>query len=363
MKIAVITLHYVTNFGSLLQTYATQTALEKLGYEVEIIDFRPVGLSFKRAIFPQSVSIVNKIIKLPFRAACNTYQYLMVDSFLKRYIHLTSERYHAYAELEQRPPRADCYISGSDQIWNTQNANPPEDLGAYYLAFVTAFPKIAYASSFGKTVFPPAEEKTITDWLRTYSAISVREDCAVQILNHLGLEGSCVVDPTLLLTPEDWNRFLGRKKILKEYIFVYNLNRNKVLEQVAVALSKKTGWEIVNFADTFEFIKGANNRLWNTPLDFLQYLSNASYVITDSFHGTAFSLNFSKQFICVPAPKYNSRLESILRQTKCMDRMITTIDEAIRVAEQPIPYEMVQRSLTEMRDRSFAFLEEALKNE
>lgn len=363
MKTAVITLHYVTNFGSLLQTYATQSILEKLGFEVEIIDFRPIGLSFRRAIFPKSASVVNKIIKLPFRVACNIYQYLMVDSFLKQYIHLSAERYNAYAELEKRPPRADFYISGSDQIWNTQNANPPEDLGAYYLAFVGGCPKIAYASSFGKTDFSPSEEKTITDWLRVYSAISVREDSAVQILNRLGLEGSCVVDPTLLLTPEEWKRFLGREKISKKYIFVYNLNRNKVLEQVAFALSNKTGWEIVNFADTFEFINGANNRLWNTPLDFLHYLSNASYVITDSFHGTAFSLNFSRQFICAPAPKYNSRLESILRQTNCMDRMIMTADEALRAAEQTIPYEMVQSRLTKMRDLSFAFLEEALKNE
>lgn len=362
-KIGVITLHRVTNFGSLLQTYATERTLQKQGYDVKVIDFVPEGLSFKRALWPKGGSIIKKTTKFFPLLACNIYQFHMCNHFLKHYVTLTDERYHSYGELKARKLEADIYLSGSDQVWNTQNNNPKEDLGAYYLAFCEDKPRIAYAGSFGRTSFSDDEKARIKPWLSLYTAISVREDTGLTILKELGVEGIHVVDPTFLLNKSEWLEFYKqtRRNLPKDgYVFVYNLNRNKLIEEIAQRIAKKHGLRIVNFADTFEFIHGATNRLFNTPFDFLGYLANAEYVITDSFHGTSFSLNLEKQFVTVAAPKYNSRIESVLRMMHCEDRLVKSAEEAIRICEQKIDYSLVFCEVNKQRERSMKFLESAL---
>ncbi len=361
--IEVITLHHVTNFGSLLQTYATEQILRRQGYDVKIIDFVPEGLSFKRAVWPKGGKIIRKIIKIFPLLFCNLFQFYMVDAFLKHYVTLTDERYRNYFELSARKLEADIYISGSDQVWNTQNNNSEEDLGAYYLAFAQQKPRIAYAGSFGKNDFSENEKKRIMVWLTQYTAISVREDTGLQILSELGLEGTHVVDPTFLLTKREWIDFCKKERKTSPqsgYIFVYNLNRNKLIEKIAKLISGRYGLRIVNFADTFEFIKGADNRLFNTPFDFLNYLVNAEYVITDSFHGTSFSLNMEKQFIVVAAPKYNSRIESVLRMAHCEDRIVTSADDALNLCENKIDYNRVSCDINQQREYSMKFLERAI---
>lgn len=360
MKVELITLHRVTNFGSLLQTYATQKSLEQLGYDAETIDFVPEGLTFFRSVWPKGHSTVKRLIKFAPLVVCNLIQFSMSDRFLRKYIHLTPKRYGCFAQLEADCPEADVYLSGSDQVWNTQNSNPPADLGAYYLAFTGDRKRVAYAGSFGKDDFSEEEKNMVTAWLKKYHALSVREDTALDTLHDFGLAGTHVVDPTLLLSAQQWRDFCTKKKPKPGYVFIYNLNRNKILEQAAVALAKKKGLRVVNFADTFEFVKGAENRFGNDPLDFINYISNADYVLTDSFHGTAFSLNFSRQVLSVPAPKYNCRLESILRMTGCEDRMFTSVAEALEKAEQTIDYSVVSEKLDAARKASLEYLKEAL---
>ncbi len=360
MKVAVITLHRVTNFGSLLQTYATQKSLEQLGCQVETIDFVPEGLTFFRSVWPKGHSTVKRLIKLLPLTAVNLIQFSMSDRFLRQHIHLSKKRYGSFADLAKDCPQADVYLSGSDQVWNTQNSNPPADLGAYYLAFAGEHKKVAYAGSFGKDDFSPEETATVTAWLKQYSALSVREDTALDTLRNFGLDGVHVVDPTLLLNAQQWQDFCTKKAPEPGYVFIYNLNRNKILEQAAVALAKKKGLRVVNFADSLEFVKGAKNRFGNTPMDFINYISHADYVLTDSFHGTAFSLNFSRQVLSVPAPKYNCRLESILRMTGCENRMFTSVEEALEKAETPIDYTVVSQKLDAARQKSAEYLKEAL---
>lgn len=360
MKISLITLHRVTNFGSLLQTLATQQALINLGYEVEVVDYIPEGLSFFRAIWPRNHSIAKKMIKFFPLLLCNCIQYRIVDQFLKKYINLTPIQYNSLQELKSQCPSADYYLSGSDQIWNTQNNNPEEDLGAYYLAYTNSKNKIAYAGSFGRDDYSNKELLNMTKWLKEYKAISVREDNGVILLKRMGIEGVHVLDPTLLISKSEWSNILPIKKIKRRYIFVYNLNRNKLIEKLAINIAKEKNVEIVNFADTYEFVKGANNRIVNTPIDFVSYLSQAEMVLTDSFHGVAFSINFERQFICTPPPKYECRLTSILRMFGCERRMILEMNEANDLIENEIDYKKVRELLIAKRVESFSFLKEAL---
>lgn len=363
MKVSIITLHRITNFGSLLQTYATQTYIRKLGYETEVVDFVPEGITFKRGVWPKGASLISKIIKVLPLTAVNLIQYDMVNSFMKKYITVSPKRYGSFAELAEDVPEADIYLSGSDQVWNTQNNNPHDDLKAYYLCHAPEEKrKIAYAGSFGKEDFSDAEKAEIGSWLKDYDAISVREDAALKTLDALGVSGTWVTDPTLLLSQEEWREFCTKEKPNPGYVFVYNLNRNKLLEEAAIKIAEKKGLRVVNFADTFEFIKGAENRFNNDALDFLNYISNADFVVTDSFHGTAFSLNFNRQFICVSAPKYNCRLESILRLTGLKDeRLVFDVETALKVSENEINYSEVNPKLDKAREDSRAFLKNALE--
>lgn len=365
MKVEIITLHRITNFGSMLQTYATQTAIEKLGHETEVLDFVPVGMSFKRANWPKNdVPAWKKLIKLPPLFAVNLMEYRDVSRFLRKYIHISPKCYHCYREIVADIPVADAYLSGSDQVWNTQNNNPPEDLKAYYLGFAPEDKRrIAYAGSFGKNTFTAAEEAIIKEYIAKYDYISVREDDGLKILQRFGFDnGVHVVDPTLLLRGDEWKKFASVKKAPKPgYVFVYNLNRNGLIKEVAKAVAKEKALRIINFADTFDFIKGAKNKFGNTAEDFINHIANADYVVTDSFHGTAFSLNLNRQVIVVKAPRYNSRIESILRVAGLLDtRLVGAIEEGLKAASTIIDYNEVNPCIEAERKKSYDYLKNAL---
>lgn len=367
MKVEIITLHRITNYGSMLQTYATQTAIERLGHEAEVLDFVPEGMSFKRANWPKNdVPAWKKLIKLPPLFAVNLIEYHDVNRFLHKYIHLSPVRYKCYQDIINNIPISDAYLSGSDQVWNTQNNNPPEDLKAYYLGFAPEGKKrIAYAGSFGKNTFTEEEEKIIKEYIAKYDSISVREDDGLNILHCFGFNhGVHVVDPTLLLRGEDWRKFAAVKKVPKPgYVFVYNLNRNGLIKEVAQAIAQEKGLRIINFADTFDFIKGAKNRFGNTAEDFVNHIANADYVVTDSFHGTAFSLNLNRQVIVVKAPRYNSRIESILRVAGLIEtRLVGDVEEGLTAASTMINYNNVNPRIETERKKSYEYLKNALNN-
>lgn len=348
----------------MLQTYAAQTAVEKMGYSVEILDYVPEGLSFKRAVWPKdNTAFLIKTLKLLPLIICNAVQFRIVNKFIIDYIKISERRYKSYSEILRCVPDADVYLSGSDQIWNTQNNNPPEDIKAYYLSFVPPGKrKVAYAGSFGKTVFSENETHEIYERLSSYDALSVREDTAVKTLEDAGIYNVVhVVDPTLLLTPEEWMEFCVKKPPEPGYIFIYNLNRNKIIKELARKISTEKKLRIVNFADTLEFIPHAENRIINTALDFLNYIIHADFVLTDSFHGAAFSLNFNKQFISVPAPKYNSRLESILRITGLLEsRYADSVEKGMKAVNTEIDYRDIRKLLERERIKSQMYLKKAL---
>lgn len=366
MKVAVITLHHVRNYGSLLQTYATQEILKKLNCEVEIIDFIPKGLTLSCGIktIKASGNLIKDIIRKLGASLVFSIEQADTVRFLNKNISLTKQTYHNFDELLASPPLADAYISGSDQIWNTQNANLPTDILAYYLEFAPEGKKrIAYASSIGKTEFSDDEAENVKSHLEKYCAIGVREKQAVELLKTIGIEASKhVLDPTLLLTPNEWKSFLGKQNKEKPYIFVYNLNRNPHIKSFASLLSREKNLPIINFAHTLDFIPSAKNRLINSAYDFLYYLSNAEYVITDSFHGTAFSINFGKQFLTFSAPKFNSRIQSILELFSLESRLSAAACNDITIIDKPLDKEGIERALSHERKTSLDFLKSALED-
>ena len=238
----------------------------------------------------------------------------------------------------------------------------------YYLAFAPeSARKISYAASFGKSKLESDEVNETRRLLKRYDSISLRELSGVEIVDKLGIENSTnVLDPTLLLSGEDWRKISSRKFTKDRYILIYNLNRNPRIDAYAKELSIKTGLEVRYLSyQLHEFYK--NGKMFcNPPVeDFLALIDGADYVITDSFHATAFSLNFNKEFVIVYPGKYSTRLQSILEILGLTNRVAKN-ERDLSIVESKIDYNRVNEILAAERKRSLLWLSNALsgvKNE
>ncbi len=367
MKTSVITLHTVKNYGSVLQTYATQKEFERAGSPVEFVDYwrkdnlddgllrRIVtGSSFwgkdplRRAIFTA--------IKFPSIRR----QIHVFNGFLKRYIHLSPRRYLSIEELKKDPPTADLYCTGSDQVWNSDwNAGIEKP---YFLEYVPEGGKcIAYAASFGKEELTHEEMETIRPFLRKYSSIAMREQSGVRILDEMGFPGNIqIADPTLILEADEWKKLMSGRKIRQSYLLVYQLNKNWAFDAYAQRLAKKMGLKLVRLAYDYHHIFKKGHLVCCPQVEeWISLFYYADFVLTDSFHGTAFSINFNRQFAVIYPQKFSGRLSSLLKLTDLESRAVKDFND-LSVAEQRIDYDPVNRFLSEERIRANRFLKETL---
>lgn len=360
-KIGILTYHRVSNFGSLLQTYALQQYLIKKGNEVEVIDYYPERLRMKRLLFHVSPNWSRPFLRMTAHlipaVISRLLGYHMMNRFLHKYIKLTEKSFASEDELLANLPQADIYMNGSDQIWNLDTSDGKTDR-VFFMAFLSKKKiRTAYAGSFGKDDFSEEELTEIKKYLSDYKSISVRENTGLDILRRIGIDnGVWVLDPVFLLKKEEWLQIVPRMKLPHNYLLVYNLNRNPKISEMAQKIAKDRNLDIVNFAHSFLFIKGAKNIIYPTPNSFIALFANAGYVITDSFHGTAFSINFNKQFVCIPAPRFNSRLESVLSLFGLRERLIYDWEDYKRL-ETEIDYMAVNRILETERVKAYKYIE------
>ena len=250
-KVGIITLHRVVNYGSVLQTYALQEKVKELGHDVEIIDYYPERLTLigmlkriknKGDKFKKSFLIRNTARVIIFPSYLIRFHIFF--SFLKKYIKMSSGTYKTHDEIRNTKFDYDVYCTGSDQVWNS-GWNEQFDY-PYYLDFVPDDKKkIAYAASFGKSKLNDDEIELTKKYLSRYNNISLRELSGVKIVENLKIKNSVnVLDPTLLLNGEEWRKISSNKFKNEDYILVYNLNRNKNIDNYAKNLSIKTGLKI-----------------------------------------------------------------------------------------------------------------------
>ena len=366
-KVGIITQHRVVNYGSVLQTYALQEKIKELGYVCEVIDyyperFTPLGMlkriknkgdKFKKSFLIRTAA---RVIIIPSYVI----RFHMFFKFLNNRIDMTSKTYKTEKELEEENFGYDIYCTGSDQVWNygwNEKIEYP-----YYLAFVPdSARKISYAASFGKSELEHEEMGETRKLLKRYDKISLRELSGVKIVDELGIEGSVnVLDPTLLLTGEEWRKISSGKYTDDKYILIYNLNRNPRIDSYAKELSAKTGLEVRYLSyQLHEFYK--NGKMFCNPQveDFLALIDGAQYVVTDSFHATAFSLNFNKEFVIVYPGKYSTRLQSILEILNLTNR-VAKDEKDMSIVESRIDYNRVNALLDAERIRSLTGLRAAL---
>ncbi len=359
MKVAIVTLHRVYNYGSALQAYATQKVFEKQGYEAVIIDYITPQRTKKKIFFGKSPNDPKGIKKFVYQTA-KIGSLLLKErtfgKFVKKNLKLT-KRYITAEDLEKDPPQANIYVTGSDQTWNS-HYNEGVDRG-FFLDFLPAeATRIAFVASFGKTQLDKNEIEETKRYIERYKALSVREDSALSILEDLGRkDGVCLIDPTLQLKKEEWLALASKRLIKEKYLILMLLyNEDNHATEYARKIADERGLKLVKLSWELKKPPMVDKLMTHrSPADFLSLFYYADFVVTNSFHGLAFSINLEKQFIVIPRNEFNSRIESLLTLTNLQDRMVKSEDE-LGVHNQRIEYDSVREVLNTEREKAETFL-------
>lgn len=367
MKVAVITRHAITNYGSLLQAFATQQVIENLGHTCEIIDYIRNDESYSQhektllARKPEwNCNPIKKAIYLAMRQPESIASGKRFEIEQSKYLHLT-KKYSNLEELYEDKPIADVYMTGSDQVWG------PVENGSYDSSYCLSFTddsdkRIAYAASFGRTEMTSEIENFFKKWLSRYCHIGVREDSAVSLLNKLGIGGVQVLDPTLLLDSVFWSK-IAKPIEEKKYVLVYQLHNDKRVGAYAAQVAKELGLPLIRVSSSFHQVSREGKFIWCPEIgQFLSYVKNAECMVTDSFHGTAFAINFNTPFVeILPNNKTGTRNVSILQMTGFSDRILND-DKNIALAKQKMDFSKANQIISIKRKESLNALKEMIEN-
>lgn len=358
-SIALITFHTPKNFGAVLQAYSLMTYLKKQGYDVRIIDF---NTSHLRSIYPlyRWPHTVKQMVREGFDALYvvqKKKKYNKFSQFVNEKMELT-RRYETIAELQAEPPSADYYITGSDQVFNPNRID--EERKAFYLDFGDPTVKrIAYAASFGVNSVPEDRKLEIAKRLSAFSSISVREESGLALVHSLSEKTATeVLDPVFLNGKEFWKKSAEKYPVgNKQYLLYYRLMDEKKSDDIAQKIAKEKKLKLVVITDGF--LKWRANRVLRDvgPQEFLYLFDNAEYIVTNSFHGVAFSLIFEKQFIFSNyQPNLADRTMNLLYHVHSEESAALNGNEGDYVLD----YEKIHSELRPMIIQSKLFLENAL---
>lgn len=369
--VGVITLHNSPNYGSCLQTYATQRVFDALGAETSVIDYYRYDAipenETERALNGQLASKL-PVFRIPgAKALARVPVSRMVarrsaplNEFRRSALSLTSRKYYSAEELEADPPACDVYCTGSDQVWNSKWNGGFER--AFYLSFVPEGKKrIAYAASIGKSALEDWEIPLMREALSRYSAISVREAEAADLLDSIGVRGVVpVIDPTLMLNSTEWKTVSDGWTPGRPYILLYQLNRNPHFDAYAQRVSKSTGLPVVRIAyGVHEKRRNETAIICPAVGRFLSLFFGAELVLTDSFHGTAFSVNLGKPFVSIAPERFSGRIGNLLRMTGLEGRLLSDWND-VTLANEKLNFSLARVVLARERERAWGFLRGAL---
>jgi len=330
MKIALLTIHSALNYGALLQATAVYDTLYSLENDTTLLNFR----------YPPFCSIVDKTRRQELKNCKNFLRFCVkgcsiykkkknFDLFISKHIHKITSEFNTESQLEQycEENKFDLFVCGSDQIWNPYNIRFEK---AFFLSFTNeGAKKISYAASIGQDSVQEDGLEFIKENLVDFDSISVREDSAIRILQEAGItqEVFVHVDPVFLLSQNSWRErenIVSLPEFCEKYVLVYRLTDNPQFDKALEELKRSSGLPFVAITDRLGKIPFIDKKYMSLgPAEFLYLIDNAEYVVTDSFHGTAFSLIFEKKLIAVSNLKKNTRITTILEKTGMIDCLVS----------------------------------------
>lgn len=362
-KIGTITFHNSYNYGSVLQAFALQTYLKKEGYAPQIIDFeyekdyRQYRLFRTYLYLHQPKSFFADL----YRLRRNIKRKKNFKEFQKKYLNLTSHHYMSDDDMSNLNEKFDAFICGSDQIWNLECTG--EIVSAYFLGFVADDKlKIAYAPSIASNSFNGDREK-LKELIGRLDYVSVREASTIKNVNvYTSKNVNNVVDPTLLLESSDYKKIEDvSNKLPEQYIFFYQLEDDEFkMAKWCKSLARKNNIPIIYiYKNKIHEFKKEIYAYGVTPSEFLTLIDKATYIVTNSFHATVFSVIFEKKFCTFPTRNSSSRMRDLLENIGLGNRIWSNSFEI----NEKIDYENVKNKLNNFSQNSKKYLKEALIDE
>lgn len=366
MKTAILTFHRAFNYGALLQAYALQSYLTETGYgDVSFIDYALPGERDYSFRAPRTSNPAKRIIA-GLRIACHRTAIQRrgrrFSEFLESRLHLSHPDCQSREDVASALQDYDVWVTGSDQVFN-----PRPDSDIFYLAFQRGKRraiKVAYAASFGLSELSAEQSARVRPWLEDFDYLSSREAQGCEIIRTLtGREAAEVCDPVALLPRERWLQIADMpKKKTKSFIFLFDLNGGRPLQQLARELQRQTGLEVVYTSPG----RVHNAPLWCKrhfdlgPAQWLGHIAAADYVVTDSFHGCMLSLVLGTRLLTRPASlRTTSRITSVMSRLG-LESQIVTDTSALRIGD--IPFTDYTGRLAQFTAASRRYLEDILKD-
>jgi len=372
-SIGLITIHGVLNYGSLLQTFATSFTLKKIGHDCTVIDYKyPTEYQLKNAPHFKVREKVSKEL-LFFKVIRKILTYYLgisqkekrnkFEAFKLKYLKFTRS-YDSFQDIKVIPPDFDIYITGSDQVWNPTYCH---DDTTFLLDFVSKDKKkISFASSFGANDIIKDYKATYAELLKKYESITVREYSGIEIVKELtGKDAQWLLDPTFLLTATEWSNYAKSiKKHSKPYILcyllAYSFNPFPFAYNFVEYIRKLTGYDVIYIGgDPLNALKSGTKIFTNVgPEEFIALFRDASFVITSSFHGTAFATNFSKPFYTITSNQnsHDDRQLSLMEKLGLQERMIQIGRKFPDKKDLELDFSEVKRILMLERQKSIDYL-------
>lgn len=376
MKIGILTFHKSINYGSVLQAWALQNLLLSFGYDAEIIDYEPECYEMKYGIYLPSYSLksfVKNVLRFPI-AKYRKHKSRCFADFRAKELRLSKEKYGKASDPEELEGKYDCLICGSDQIWNV-HAKDCDDF--FFLPNVSA-KKIAYAVSINTTDYTePRCNDEMKRWIQDFSFLSCREKTGAERIKKF-INGThevmTMLDPTLLHDKADFDSITGPRIIQEEYIFLYKVWAGKESFSMASSVSERLKLPVYTLLLANDVLtlwkiekQGIKVIRYDTrPEDYLSLIKNASYVMTDSFHGTAFSIIFEKNVICVKEKKQgkdieaDERIMNLLESLEMKERYIS-VSEIDNVLSDRLDYERITARRMKAADYCISLLKKTIE--
>lgn len=375
MKIGIVTLPLNYNYGGLLQAYALQTVLERLGNEVEILNlpYRPHQIQNSRKPIIYTKRLIRKyLLGERYLRICSenyynkTYSIVCqnTNKFIEKYLHC--RRIESFSEIEEHD--YDCYVVGSDQIW--RYAFMPNITDAY-LEFAKGWnvKRLSYAASLGVDFWEYNPQKTLicSYLIKLFDAVSVREKSGVSLLReNMKIEATHVLDPTMLLTKDDYKGLMKSNSeiITKNNMMVYILDYNKDKEEAIDYLTNIQSVTPIYYNSKIESVDTdltLEERIQPSVENWLLGFAESKLIVTDSFHACVFSILFHKSFYVLSNKKRGlSRIESLLDMFCLSERLVSSLEE-IKSIPSNIDYSRIDKILADKRIESYLFLQNSLK--
>ena len=344
-KIGILTFHYANNYGAVLQAYGLAKAIEAIGHDVELLDYRPL---VARRAYDRWWRHPRKIISsLLIRSRFN--------HFRRRYLPLSLRPLWTIEDLSCSSSLLDCVVCGSDQVWNISSYRGYDP--AFFLGFLDnpGPRRVSYAASFGQTDDLGEHRQQIQGLLTQFDMISVRDikshSMTIDLISRAPVH---VLDPTFLI---NYDSITPSESLTLPYILIYSLGKTYFFAEAVRRLQKLIQMPFISIQAPFDCVQILKAP---GPSDWLGLMRHAAFICTDSYHGVCFSLINHKPFVALPPLNGLCRLTDLLQNVDLIDRVVLDENEIETLFKRPIDYQAVDIEIDRRREISYEYLRSAL---